>query len=148
MSEQASNTYTVEDWLFGCVNFDVPASAVTAILADRGVSPGTSFEAFSAAGTTLPDKRLLKADLLKWIVLGIGKRNSVSDSDNGWSHSEGGYTLSKDDKKLLMDEANAIYDELEPDSTFGKKRTRLHSLGIMPAQRDTDGTPLPRNPAW
>jgi hypothetical protein len=133
--------YTVEDWLFGCVNFSVPQSAVDYICVERGVDPQQSYEDAKAGEL---DLRLLKADLYKWIVLGAGKVNNTSDSDNGWSHSEGGYNMNKDDKKLLMAEANAIYDELEPDSVFGKRYTRVHSLGIMPAKRDVDGEPLPR----
>lgn len=138
-----SGDYTVRDWLFGCVNFSVPESAVETILCQRDVDGDTDY----ADKESLPiDIRLLKADLLKWIVLGPGKVNNVSDSDNGWSHSEGGYALSKDDKKMLMDEANAIYEELEPASVFGKKKIRMRSAGIMPAYRDLDGTPLPRKP--
>ena len=131
------NVYTVEDWLFGCVNFAVPESAVKTILAERAID-GTT--AYSDRATLDIDVRLLKADLLKWILLGAGKVNNTSDSDNGWSHSDGGYTLSKDDKKLLMDEANSIYEELEPESVFGKKKTVVHSMGIMPAKRHLDGT--------
>jgi len=142
--------YTVEDWLFGCVNFAVPQDAVDGIFAERCVDKTQPYA--KEVDVTVEegeepikiDVRLLKADLYKWIVLGPGKVNSISDSDNGWSHSEGGYTLSKDDKKLLIAEANAIYDELEPDSVFGKKYTKVHSLGIRPAMRDMDGQPLPR----
>ena len=134
-----TKVYTVEDWLFGCVNFAVPQSAVEQICAERGIEPRSDY-----AGAEKDDLLLLKADLYKWIVLGPGKVNSTSDSDNGWSHSEGGYTLSKDDKKLLMAEANAVYEELEPASVFGKKYTKVHSLGIRPAMRGMDGEPLPR----
>ncbi|MBR1449557.1 MAG: hypothetical protein IJ588_12535 [Prevotella sp.] len=153
VSENDTNrVYTVGDWLFGCVNFAVPQSAVDAICAQRGVEAGTEYGGYIAAMTSqsteedapLPDIRLLKADLYKWIVLGPGKVNNTSDSDNGWSHSEGGYSLSKDDKKLLMGEANAIYEELEPESVFGKRQTKVHSRGIMPAMRSLDGEPLPR----
>lgn len=133
--------YTVKDWLFGCVNFAVADSGVDAILAERAVDGDTPYSEKEALGT---DTRLLKADLLKWIVLGAGKVNNTSDSDNGWSHSDGGYVLSKEDKKLLTEEANAIYEELEPDSVFGKKKIRMRSAGIMPAYRDTDGEPLTR----
>jgi hypothetical protein len=131
--------YTVEDWLFGCVNFSVPQSIVTNLLKVRSVERDTAYD-----DTDIKTRLLLKADLLKWIILGASKVNNTSDSDNGWSHSDGGYTLSKDDKKMLKDEANAIYDEYEPESVFGRKRTTVHSLGIMPAFRDFDGEPLPR----
>jgi hypothetical protein len=130
---------TVEDYIFGCVNFAVSQETVAHIASERDIP--LDMEKSVVGRDTL---RLMKADLLKWIVLGAGKVNNTSDSDNGWSHSEGGYTLSKDDKKLLMDEANAIYEELEPESVFGKKKIRVHSRGIMPAMRDLDGVPLPR----
>lgn len=137
--------YTVGDWLFDCVNFPVPDSAVKYVCACRGIEPQTLYGVYTA-DDKMPDKRLLKADLIRWMILGPGKVNNTSDSDNGWSHSEGGYTLSKDDKKLLQDEANGIYEELEPESVFGKKKVRMRSAGIMPAYRDTDGEPLPRRP--
>ena len=136
-SSDNQQVYTVEDWLFGCVNFAVPKSAVDTILNERGIDGTTPYKDKS---TLTIDVRLLKADLLKWIVLGAGKVNSTSDSDNGWSHSEGGYTLSPEDKRLLMDEANTIYAELEPESVFGKKKIRVHSMGIMPAKRNPDGS--------
>jgi hypothetical protein len=141
MKDDAAEVYTVTDWLRGCVNFAIPDDAITAIIMERGVDGDLAYTDREQLGI---DIRLLKADLLKWIVLGAGKVNNTSDSDNGWSHSDGGYTLSKDDKKLLMDEANGIYAELEPESVFGKKKIRVRSAGIMPAYRDTDGSPLPR----
>ena len=152
MPECACNTevYTVGDWISGCVNFAVPQSAVDYVCVMRGIEPTIEFNAFydeeRRVALGLCDARLLKADLFKWILLGPGKVNNTSDSDNGWSHSDGGYTLSEADKKLLMDEANAIYEELEPESVFGKKKIRMRSAGIMPAYRDTDGTPLARRP--
>ncbi len=138
--------YTVGDWLFDCVNFYVPDSAVNYVCASRGVEKDTSYTDMTTDGKPDDTLRLLKADLIKWIVLGPGKVNNTSDGDNGWNHSEGGYTFSEEDKKLLLDEANGIYEELEPESVFAKKKIRMRSAGIMPAYRDTDGTPLPRRP--
>lgn len=132
-----NGVYTVEDWLFGCVNFAVPEEAVSYILMTRGVDGSTSYQ---SAKTGATDIRLLKADLYKWLVLGPSKVNNTTDSDNGWSHSDGGYTLSKEDKSLLAAEANAIYDELEPESVFYKRRITVHSMGIMPAKRHADGS--------
>ena len=134
--------YTIEQYLYESVNFDVPESAVRGILKKRGVDGSEAYDPDGEPSGTVA--KLLYADLLKWICLGAGRTNRVSDSDNGWSHSSGGYTLSKDDKKLLMNEANAIYDELEPESKFGQTKIRVRSAGIMPAMRDIDGEPLPR----
>ena len=138
--------YTVKDWLCDSVNFSIPVSAVSYVCSCRGVGQQIPYVDMVSDGKPSDMLRLLKADLLKWIVLGAGKVNNTSDSDNGWSHSSGGYTLSEADKRLLIDEANAIYEELEPESIFGKKKIRMRSAGIMPAYRDTDSTPLPRRP--
>lgn len=132
---------TVGDFLFGCVNFAVSSDAVTHVSLERGYDPNT--EKADVEENTL---RLMKADLYKWIVLGPSRVSDTKDQDNGWAHSGGGYTLSKEDKKLLMDEANAIYEELEPKSVFGKKKIRMRSAGIMPTYYDTDGTPIRRKP--
>ena len=140
-SNDTSKVRTVGDWLFGCVNFAVPEETVVHISEDRGFPVDTPRD-----DVDKDSLQLMKADLLKWIVLGPGKVNNTSDSDNGWSHSDGGYTLSEYDKRLLKDEANEIYGELEPESVFGRKKVRMRSAGIMPAYRDTDGTPLPRRP--
>lgn len=135
------NVRTVGDWLFGCVNFAVPDDAVAT------VAMGRNFPVDMDVNSVGRDSLLLmKADLYKWIIMGPGKVNNTSDADNGWSHSDGGYTLSEDDKRMMKDEANAIYGELEPESVFGRKKFRMRSAGIMPAYRDTDGTPLPRKP--
>lgn len=136
----SKSVYTAGDWLLGCVNFEVPEDAVESILANRGLVGEMSY----ADAQSVTDLRLLKADLFRWILLGPGKVNSTSDSDNGWSHSGGGYTLSEFDKKLMLDEANGIYEELEPESVFGKTRIRMRSMGIMPAYRDSYGVPVGR----
>ena len=141
-SNKATKVYTVEDWLLGRVNFAIPSEASESIFAERGIHKDTPYTDVKEDVNTL---RLLKADIYKYIVLGASKVNNTSDSDNGWSHSEGGYNLSKDDKKLLMAEANDIYAELEPKSVFGKRYTKVHSMGIMPARRDLDGVPMPRH---
>ncbi len=72
------------------------------------------------------------------------KVNNTSDTDNGWTHSSGGYQLTQDDIKELKSEANAIYKKLEPESVFGKKSVfRINSSGIMRANMDICDNPLP-----
>ena len=140
-SNDTEKVYTVEDWIFGCVNFAIPQDAVLDVCDNRCI-PVNELKANVDKNTL----RLMKADLYKWIVLGPGRVTDTKDQDNGWAHAGGGYTLSEFDKKLMMDEANAIYAELEKESVFGKKKIRMRSAGIMPAYRDTDGEPLPRKP--
>lgn len=151
-NNDTAQVYTVGDWLFGCVNFAVSDEAANSVFAQRSVDSTQKYAKMvdvtveEGEEPKAIDVRLLKADIIKWFILGPGKVSSTSDSDNGWSHSDGGYAMSKDDKKLLLDEANAIYGELEPESVFGKKKIRMRSAGIMPAYRDLDGNPIPRNP--
>lgn len=134
--------YTIEDYLLGKVKFDVPAAAVTPILFDRGM-----VGCQPVADLTDDDRKTLRlcyADLLKWLVIGPSKVNNTSDSDNGWTHTGGGYELSDDDIAALKAEANAIYDELEPGSTFAKKATfKIASHGVMRASRTVSGDYLP-----
>lgn len=138
MTEESS-TYTVLDYLAAKVKFNMPRVALNAILYDRGMEPGCAYADRDEDAT-----RLCYADMLKWFVLGPSKKNNTSDTDNGWTHSGGGYELDDTDRKLLIKEANAIYDELEPDSAIKNKSTfRMMSFGIQHANYDAAGNPLP-----
>ena len=90
------------------------------------------------------DVRLAYADILKWLVLGPSKMNNTSDSDNGWSHTEGGFEISERDRAELKAEANAIYAKLEPSSMLKKKSSfRITSHGVKRADISAFGCPLP-----
>lgn len=131
--------YTVRDYLAAKVKFDVPSSALLPILIDRGMDADAV-----PADCDKDAMRLAYADILKWMVLGPSKVNNVSDSDNGWTHTGGGYELSEEDKAELKAEANAIYEELEPSSVFAKKTAfRVTSHGIMRANRTLYDIPNP-----
>ena len=96
-SNDTAKMRTVGEWLFGCVNFAVPEETAIQIAEDRNIP-------FNADSKEVAKNilRLMKADLQKWYVLGAGKVNDTKDSDNGWSHTGGGYSLSEFDKKLLI----------------------------------------------
>lgn len=142
MKKSEHKVYTVEDYLLGSVKFKLPASAVMPIFINRGIDAHMPVsELGDEDKTTL---RLCYADLLKWFVIGPSKVNNVSDSDNGWTHSGGGYELSDDDIANMKAEANAIYSELEPESVFARKSSfKVSSFGVMRANRDMRGMPLP-----
>lgn len=104
-SEQQETTYTtVEAYLRGCVGFDVTDDALTSILIDRDVAPGTD--------VTELDKRtkdLCKADLYMWCASTPSVRGSVEDANSVWKHKEGGTESSAYDKRNLRIMANDIY---------------------------------------
>lgn len=134
-----NSLYTVFDYLAAKVKFDVPRKALLAILADRNIDPTASY-----GERDINNTRLAYADMLKWFVLGASKRNNTSDTDNGWTHSGGGYEIDGEDRKLLIAEANAIYSELEPSSLIKNKPTfKMSSFGIQHANYDMAGNPLP-----
>lgn len=136
---ETTSVLSIEDYLYGKVKFRVPAGAMASILADRKLSGEEAY-----AGCDVTSVRLAYADLLKWFLLGHSKQNNVSDTDNGWSHSGGGYELDSEDRKLLKAEANAIYDELEPSSAIkGRATFRMSSFGVQRANLDAAGNPLP-----
>ena len=133
--EKETNAYTVLDYLANKVNFEVYRETVIGILADRGVDPSDMY-----VDSDKDTMRLAYADLLKWFLLGPSKVNNTSDSDNGWTHSGGGYDMSDDEMKA---EANAIYKELEPGSMLKKKSSfRIISHGVKRASYSPWGSPL------
>ena len=132
-------TYTVEDYILAKVKFEVPVDALYPIFIDREIELKTPM-----MDSDRTKVRLAYADLLKWMILGPSKVNNTSDTDNGWTHSSGGYQLTNDDIKELKNEANAIYKELEPSSVFGRKTTfKMNSGGIKRANSDLAGNLLP-----
>lgn len=139
--ETDNSVYTIEDYLLAKVKFDVPATALIPILIDRGLDASTGI-----ADADRDAVRLAYADVLKWFVLGASKVNNISDSDNGWTHTGGGYELTEDDKELLKAEANAIYAELEPSSAFAKKSTfKVSNLGVKRSNVSASGVSLAAN---
>ena len=131
--------YTVNDYLINKVKFEMPMKALRTIMVDRELEDGIDFSACDR------DKvRLAYADMLKWFVLGPSKVNNTSDSDNGWTHSGGGYEISDEERSEMKAEANAIYEELEPESMLKKKSTfKIVSQGVKRANRTPWGAHLP-----
>lgn len=139
MNDKVETVYTVMDYLPAKVKFDIPKAEMLAILADRGVEPTMPY--VDAEKSSL---RLAYADIIKWFVVGPSKQNNTSDTDNGWTHSGGGYELDDTDRRILIKEANAIYDELEPASAIKNKTAfKIMSFGIRQADYDATGNPIP-----
>lgn len=84
--------YTVKEWISSkCPLLD--ESGITAILAERGIAPALNFFELSERERDL----LLAEGLLSQILL-CGTGITVKDSDGNWSHSEGGWQITKADK--------------------------------------------------
>lgn len=107
MNTESLNTVadiTVEEYIYGCVGFDVAESAITTILIDRGVARGSSVLSLDKR-----TKDLCKADLYMWCASTPSVMGSVEDSNGVWKHKEGGTESSAFDKRNLRAMANDIY---------------------------------------
>ena len=128
--DKDNTIFTLEDALFSKVRFSIPEDTVRTILIERALDGNMAY-----ADASPSDVRL---------AYGPSKINNTSDSDNGWSHTEGGFEMSERDRAELKAEANAIYAELEPSSMFKKKSSfRITSHGVKRADFSAFGCPLP-----
>ena len=138
-SEVENKVRTAEDYVFGCVNFAISKEGVDYVLKERKIEAETAYEELDKQ-----TKELLKADIYVWICMGPSKVNSTSDSDNGWSHSEGGYTLTDEDKDRMLKYAKAIYEKYDEEFDYDDSvSVAIESFGITPCNYDEVGVPLP-----
>lgn len=104
-SQNTQTLYTtIEDYLRGCVGFEVDDKAINTILIDRGLLPGTD-----VTGLDKRTKELCKADLYMWCASTPSVKGSVEDANGVWKHKEGGTESSAFDKRNLRAMANDIY---------------------------------------
>lgn len=149
---------TVRDYVFGCVNFRISDETAETICDGRGIDPDATFDDLfpkpeADASETVADdeviepkrtKELLKADIFVWICMGPTKVNSTSDSDNGWSHSEGGYQLTDEDKDRMLAYAKSIYEKYDEEFDYDDSvEVNVSSFGIQPCDYNEAGIPLP-----
>lgn len=128
---------TIADFLYGCVNFYVPEEAVGTILARLGIDSDQLYVDLE------PEmQKKCEAKLYEWIATSPSRIGDVSDSDNGWKHSQGGFSFTDADRRYYLGLANAIYEELgmEP---VGKTKFKMNSHGISRANLTFGGDPLP-----
>ena len=130
MNDNSQNTVvldtTIEGYLRGCVGFDVDDSAISTILIDRGLLPGTD--------VTELDKRtkeLCKADLYMWCASTPSVKGSIEDSHGVWKHKEGGTQSSAFDKRNLRAMANDIYKRYGENTTGSTIRMTARGMSIL-----------------
>lgn len=130
---------TLRDHCFGCVNFLLPEEAVDYVLNERDLKGDTLLSEVDKK-----TRDLLKADLYVWVCMGPSKVSSTSDSDNGWSHSDGGHQLTDEDKDRMLRTAQDIYDKYgEELDVYDSVEVHVSSFGVMPCNYNEAGIPLP-----
>ena len=94
--------YTIESWLRGKVDFDVPSTAIMAILFDNEVANGACMRDVSEK-----QRDLCLADLLMWLSSSSTASSGEMISDNGWSHQKSNKQVA--DRAGYIKRARALY---------------------------------------
>ncbi len=85
-----------KDFLKDLTAFDITDGAIENVLIDADVPEDAVWEELS-----VKQRDLCKAYTYLWCASTPSVTGSVEDSDNGWSHKEGGKQSSAYDKKLM-----------------------------------------------
>lgn len=125
------------EYLSTAINMNVPKAVIIRIMLDRGI-----YESALYLDVEQTVRRLCTADLCVWACMGVGRVGETRDTDNGWTHAEGGYTLTAEDKRLLLKRANQIYEECG-EKPVGKSKVTIRSYGISKAHKDAIGNSMP-----
>lgn len=94
--------YTIEQWLKGMVDFNVPESAIKAILFNNNVTEG-----ISASKATEKERDLCLADLLMWLSSSSTVTSGEVVSDGGWQHQQSNKNVFN--RAGLVAKARALY---------------------------------------
>lgn len=123
-------TTPVEDFLRGCVGYDVTDEALNTILIGRVINTGTPVSELSKRQLDL-----CRADLYMWCTTIPSTSGSVEDADAGWKHKEGGSQKSSSDNSRLISMANYIYSMYGEMSVGSSIRMAARGMRIWPRRR-------------
>ena len=119
-----NDSLTIEEYLRGCVAYEIADNALATIFAKRGVSRDDAVASLSEK-----EIDLCTADLYMWCASTPSAKNNTEDSDGGWKHTEGGFQTSAYDKRLLRAVAKDLYSKWE-EATTGQVHARIISYGV------------------
>ena len=110
--------YTIETWLKGMVDFDVPSATIMAILFNNEVSQGTPMSEVSEK-----ERDLCLADLLMWLSSSSVASSGEYISDNGWSHQKSNKQVV--DRSGLIKRAQELYAKWDSDKAKTAVGTKI-----------------------
>lgn len=111
--------YTIEQWLVGMVDFNVPEATIKAILFNNEVTEGAS-----ASDVDERERDLCLADLLMWLSSSSTATSGEYISDGGWQHQKANKVVV--DRAGLISRAKELYKKWnseKADSVVGSKIT-------------------------
>ena len=110
--------YTIETWLRGKVDFDIPDATLMAILFDNEISSGTPVER-----TSEKQRDLCLADLLMWLSSSSTTSSGEIISDGGWSHQKSNKQVV--DRAGLVRRAHELYAKWNSDKATAAVTTKI-----------------------
>ena len=110
--------YTIETWLKGMVDFDVPDATILAILFNNEVSTNTP-----VIHTSEKQRDLCFADLLMWLSSSSTASSGEYISDGGWSHQKSNKQVV--DRNGLVRRAQALYAKWDSDKAESAVGSRI-----------------------
>jgi hypothetical protein len=119
-----SAIFTIEEWVRGMVDYDLPDNTVKAKLYNRGIAEGTYMS--DLEDTEGVKKRdLLLADIYYWVAGTSSVTSGEYESDGGWQHQKANKNVVDRKSLVLMaDKIYAKYDEVSPNTNRGKMTFR------------------------
>jgi hypothetical protein len=94
--------YTIEQWLMGMVDFNIPEATLKAILFNNNVK-----ESSTVTSVQERERDLCLADLLMWLSSSSTATSGEYISDGGWQHQKS--TKNVFDRAGLAARARALY---------------------------------------
>ena len=94
--------YTIDQYLRGKVDYDIPEATLLAIMADRGIIPGMALSDLSEM-----QKDLSLADLYMWLAGTSVSSTGEYESDAGWQRQRSSKNVF--DRGYFKALANALY---------------------------------------
>ena len=94
--------YTIETWLRGMVDFEVPDATLMAIVFNNEVASGSPVASISEK-----ERDLCLADLLMWLSSSSTSSSGEMISDGGWSHQKSNKQVA--DRAGLIRRAQELY---------------------------------------
>lgn len=110
--------YTIETWLKGMVDFDVPSATIMAILFNNEVAQGNPM-----SDTSEKQRDLCLADLLMWLSSSSTSSSGEYISDNGWSHQKSNKQVV--DRAGLIRRAQELYAKWNSDKAKTAVGTKI-----------------------
>ena len=110
--------YTIETWLRGKVDFDIPSAAIMAILFENEIANGACMQDVSEK-----QRDLCLADLLMWLSSSSTASSGEMISDNGWSHQKSNKQVV--DRAGLIRRAQKLYAKWNSDKAKTAVGTKI-----------------------